>query len=147
MSIQTFNPIPLGQNAYWMTTAPPGITINQALTANGDVNAGGWTTGVVVGDFWQNVTTGAWGGSTLAQGQNWFNTGLEGSPNINSQIYGIQIVCTQQNVPWGYCLYSTPPWFTVSGITLEGTENTPPFRHGTGHPVGDRLVRVESTRG
>ena len=90
-----------------MTTAPPGITINQALTANGDVNAGGWTTGVVVGDFWQNVTTGAWGGSTLAQGQNWFNTGLEGSPNINSQIYGIQIVCTQQNVPWGYCLYST----------------------------------------
>ena len=32
MSIQAVNPIPLGQNAYWMTTAPPGITINQALT-------------------------------------------------------------------------------------------------------------------
>ena len=114
-----------GRTAYWMTTAPPGITINQALTANGDVNAGGWTTGVVVGDFWQNVTTGAWGGSTLAQGQHWFNTGLEGSPNINSQIYGIQIVCTQTECPvGGYCSDSTPPWFTVSGITLEGTENT-----------------------
>ena len=133
MSIQVGNPIPLGQNAYWMTTAPPGITINQALTANGDVNAGGWTTGVVVGDFWQNVTTGAWGGSTLAQGQNWFNTGLEGSPNINSQIYGIQIVCTRTpNVPWGYCFDSTPPWFTVSGITLEGTENTAPSVTGQG---------------
>ena len=69
----------LGQNAYWMTTAPPGITINQAWTANGDVNAGGWTPGVVVGDFWRDVNTGAWGGSTLAQGQQWFNTGLEGS--------------------------------------------------------------------
>ena len=132
MSIQVVNPIPLGQNAYWMTTAPPGITINQALTENGDVNAGGWTTGVVVGDFWQNVTTGAWGGSTLAQGQNWFNTGLEGSANINSQIYGIQIACAQQNVPWGYCFYSTPPWFTVSGITLEGTENTLPSLTGQG---------------
>ena len=132
MSIQTVNPIPVGQNAYWMTTAPAGITINQALTANGDVSAGGWTTGVVVGDFWQNVTTGAWGGSTLAEGQNWFNTGLEGSPNINSQIYGIQIVCAQQNVPWGYCFYSTPPWFTVSGITLEGTENTLPSVTGQG---------------
>ena len=98
MTIQVGNAIPLGENAYWMTTAPPGITINQALTANGDVNAGGWTTGVVIGDFWQNVTTGAWGGSTLAQGQHWFNTGLEGSPNINSQIYGIQIVCTENHL-------------------------------------------------
>ena len=35
MSIQTVNPIPVGQNAYWMTTAPAGITINQALTATG----------------------------------------------------------------------------------------------------------------
>ena len=131
MSIQTITAIPLGQNAYWMTTAPPGITINQAWTANGDVNAGGWTTGVVVGDFWRNVNTGAWGGSTLAQGQHWFNTGLEGSPNINSQIYGIQIVCTRTTGPWAAAT-TTPPWFTVSGITLEGTENSPPYVTGQG---------------
>ena len=47
MSIQACACDPAGQNGYWMTTAPPGITINQAWTANGDVNAGGWTTGVV----------------------------------------------------------------------------------------------------
>jgi hypothetical protein len=55
MSIEAGNAIPLGENAYWMTTAPPGITINSAFTANGDVNAGGWTTGVVIGDFWRDT--------------------------------------------------------------------------------------------
>ena len=29
MTIQMVNVIPLGENAYWMTTAPPGITINR----------------------------------------------------------------------------------------------------------------------
>ena len=132
MSIQANATIPLGQNAYWMTTAPPGITINRAWTANGDVNAGGWTTGVVVGDFWRDVNTGAWGGSTLAQGQHWFNTGLEGSSNINSQIYGIQLVCTQNNWAFGGCGFATPPWFTVSGIELQGTENSLPSVTGQG---------------
>jgi hypothetical protein len=132
MSIQTIAAIPLGQNAYWMTTAPPGITINQAWTGNGDVNAGGWTTGVDVGDFWRDVNTGAWGGSTLAQGQQWFNTSLEGSSNINSQIYGIQLVCTENNWGLGGCGYTNPPWFTVSGIELEGTENSAPYVTGQG---------------
>jgi hypothetical protein len=133
MSIQATGAIPVGQNAYWMTTAPPGITINSAWTANGDVTAGGWTTNVVVGDFWRDVNTGAWGGSALAQGQQWFNTGLEGSPNINSQIYGIQLVCTQENVAnWGACLWSSPPWFSVSGIELQGTENSAPYVTGEG---------------
>ena len=132
MSIEAGAVIPLGQNAYWMTTAPPGITINQAWTANGDVNAGGWTTGVVVGDFWRDVNTGTWGGSTLAPGQQWFNTALEGSSNINSQIYGIQLVCTENNWGLGGCGFATPPWFTVSGIELAGTENTAPYVTGQG---------------
>ena len=132
MEIQTVAAIALGSNAYWMTTAPPGITINHAWTANGDVNAGGWTPGVVVGDFWRDVNTGAWGGSTLAQGQQWFNTELEGSPDINSQIYGIQIVCTENNWGLGGCGWTTPPWFTVSGIELQGTENSPPYVTGQG---------------
>jgi hypothetical protein len=132
MSIEAGNAIPLGENAYWMTTAPPGITITSAFTANGDVNAGGWTTGVVIGDFWRDVNTGAWGGSTLARGQQWFNTGLEGSSNINSQIYGIQMVCTENNWSFGGCGYVTQPWFTVSGITLEGTENSAPYVAGQG---------------
>ena len=132
MTIQVGNAIPLGENGFWMTTAPPGITINQALTVNGDVNAGGWTTGLVIGDFWQNVTTGAWGGSTLAQGQHWFNTGLEGSPNINSQIYGIQIVCTENTWLFGGCDPGNLPWFTISGITLEGTETSAPSVTGQG---------------
>ena len=132
MSIQVGNAILLGENAYWMTTAPPGITINSAFTANGDVTAGNWTTGVVIGDFWKDVNTGAYGGSTLAQGQQWFNTSLEGSANINSQIYGIQIVCTQNNWSFGGCGYLNPPWFTISGIELAGTENTAPYVAGQG---------------
>jgi hypothetical protein len=132
MSILTVNAIPLGQNAYWMTTAPPGITINSAWTANGDVNAGGWTTGVAVGDFWRDVNTGAWGGSTLAQGQQWLNTSLEGSSDINSQIYGIQLVCTQNNWSFGGCGYVTQPWFSVSGIELAGTEASAPYVAGEG---------------
>src|SRR5277367_5337978 len=57
MSVRAGALIPVGQNAYWMTTAPPGITINSAWTANGDVSAGGWTTGVAVGDFWRDINT------------------------------------------------------------------------------------------
>jgi hypothetical protein len=132
MSIQTIATIGLDQNAFWMTTAPPGITINSAWTANGDVTAGGWTPGVVIGDFWRDVNTGVWGGSTLAQGQQWFNTGLEGSSNINSQIYGMQIVCTENNWGLGGCGWSSPPWFTVSGIELQGTENAAPYVSGQG---------------
>ena len=131
MSIQAYAFIPQGQNAYWMTTAPPGITINQAWTANGDVSASGISTGLAVGDFWRDVNTGAWGGSTLAPGQQWFNTSLEGSSNINSQIYGIQLVCTQ-NVLFGGCPYTTIPSFTISGIELQGTENSAPYVTGQG---------------
>ena len=132
MSIQVGNAIPLGENAYWMTTAPSGITINHAWTANGDVTAGNWTTGVVVGDFWRDVNTGAWGGSTLARGQQWFNTQLEGSSDINSQFYGIQLVCTENNWGFGGCGYNYPPWFTVAGIELQGTENSAPSVSGQG---------------
>jgi hypothetical protein len=132
MSIRTVAVIGLGQNAYWMTTAPPGITINGAWTANGDVNAGGWTPGVAVGDFWRNVYTGVWEGSTLAPGQHWFNTGLEGSSNINSQIYGFQIVCTENNWGLGGCGWTTAPWVSVSGIELAGTENSAPYVVGQG---------------
>src|SRR5947209_1819052 len=78
MSIRAIAAIPLGHNAYWMTTAPPGITINSAWTADGDVNAGGLPGGMAVGDFWMVNNTGAWGGRSLAVKQHWFNTGLEG---------------------------------------------------------------------
>ena len=129
MSIVAGSIVPPGQNAYWMTTAPPGITIVAAWTANGDVasssvNEDGWT----VGDFWRDVNSGAYGGSTLANGQEWFNTGLEGSSNINSQIYGIQLVCTLSTS----CLGLGPPEFSVSGIELEGTENSAPYVTGQG---------------
>jgi hypothetical protein len=132
MSIQANAWIPYQQNAYWMTTAPPGITINSAWTANGDASASGLVNGIVVGDFWRDDNTGAYGGSTLAPGQQWFNTGLEGSSNINSQIYGIQMVCTQ-NGPFGGCGYGSPiPSFSVSGIELAGTENSAPYVTGQG---------------
>jgi hypothetical protein len=62
----------------------------------------------VIGDFWKDVNTGAYGGSTLAQGQQWFNTSLEGSANINSQVYGIRMVCTQNNWSFGGCGYLNP---------------------------------------
>ena len=132
MSIQTSAVIGLGSNGYWMTTAPPGITINNAWTPSEGVTASGWTTGVAIGDFWRDINTGAWGGSTLPQGQQWFNTGLEGSSNINSQIYGFQIVCNQSNWSLGGCAWQTPPSVSVSGIELEGTETSPPTVTGQG---------------
>lgn len=129
MSIAAGSIVPAGQNAYWMTTAPPGVTIVQAFTNSGDVASSGIDTGGwIVGDFWQNVSSGAWGGSTLASGQTWFNTGLEGSSNINSQIYGIQLVCTLSVS----CLGFGPPEFSVSGIELEGVENSAPYVTGQG---------------
>ena len=80
----------------------------------------------------------------LAPGQEWFNTGLEGSSNINSQIYGFQIACTE-NLLSGGCF---PPWPSygaqLSGIELEGTENSAPYVTGAGRALGDRIVCVES---
>ncbi len=105
MSIDVAGGVPAGENAFWMTTAPPGITINHAWTANPDVTASGISDGFVVGDFWEN-SSGVYGGSTLGPGQEWFNTALEGTPDINSQIYGIQLVCTH-SVTQGPC-YGTP---------------------------------------
>jgi len=129
MSIAAGSIVPPGQNAYWMTTAPPGVTIVSAWTANGDVTSGGINTGGwAVGDFWRDVNSGAYGGSTLANGQEWFNTGLEGSSNIDSQIYGIQLVCTLSTI----CLGFGPPQFSVSGIELEGIENSAPSVMGQG---------------
>ena len=119
--------VPAGHNAFWMTTAPPGIVINSAWTANGDVtsiNSPG--TGLVIGDFWRDVTTGTYGGSTLASGQQWFNSTLEGSSNINSQIYGVQMTCGLSSGCPGAALVG------ISGIELAGTENTPPSVTGQG---------------
>ena len=130
MSLEGGGVVPQGQNAYWMTTAPPGIIINSAWTANGDVSSSNLTaTGFVVGDFWRDVNSGAYGGSTLAPNQQWFNTGLEGSSNINSQIYGIQLLCTQ-NVYAGGCPGAGA--FTISGIELAGTEYSAPYVTGQG---------------
>jgi hypothetical protein len=69
MSLATDALVPQGQNAYWMTTAPPGIVINSAWTANGDVSVSDITGGFAVGDFWRDVDSGAYGGSTLAASQ------------------------------------------------------------------------------
>jgi len=116
-----------GQNGYWMTTAPPGIVINSAWTANGDVTYVNFPgTYLVVGDFWRDVNSGAYGGSTLASGQQWFNTSLEGSSNINSQIYGIQLLCVNASGCSGAAA------FAVSGIELAGTENSAPYVTGQG---------------
>jgi hypothetical protein len=130
MSVATDGLVPQGQNAYWMTTAPSGIVINSAWTANGDVGVSNITGGFAVGDFWRDVDTGAYGGSTLSAGQQWFNTGLEGSSNINSQIYGIQLLCTQDVIAGG-CL-GGPAAVTISGIELAGTENSAPYVAGQG---------------
>ena len=87
--------------------------------------------GFVAEDFW--YTGGAWHGSTLAPGQEWFNTGLEGSSNINSQIYGFQIACTENLLSGGcYPPWPTLPVLSVSGIELEGTENSAPYVTGQG---------------
>ena len=130
MSLEGGGVVPQGQNAFWMTTAPPGVVINSAWTADGDVSttpASG--SGFVVGDFWKDMNSGAYGGSTLAANQRWFNTGLEGSSNINSQIYGIQLLCTQ-NVYHGGCPGAVS--FTVGGVELKGTENSAPYVTGQG---------------
>jgi len=130
MSLATDALVPQGQNGYWMTTAPPGIIINSAWTANGDVSVSGITGGFAVGDFWRDINTGAYGGSTLSPDQQWFNTGLEGTVNINSQIYGIQLLCTQDAIAGG-CL-GGPASVTVSGIELAGTESSGPYVAGEG---------------
>jgi hypothetical protein len=131
MSVVATAVVPLGQNGYWMTTAPTGVTINSAWTSNGDVatstiSPGGFS----VGDFWRDVDTGAWGGSTLAANQEWFNTGLEGNSNINSQIYGIQLECTRNVYQGGGCVGAAA--ISISGIELEGTEDSAPFVTGEG---------------
>ena len=90
------------------------------------LDAPAWSSGTSGRD----VNTGAWGGSTLAQGQQWFNTGLEGSANINSQIYGIQIVCTQNNWSLGGCALARHRRGSRSpGSNSQGTENSAPYRH------------------
>ncbi len=120
-------PVPYGHNAFWMTTAPPGIVINSAWTANGDVTSINFPgTGLVVGDFWRDINSGTYGGSTLAPGQQWFNSALEGSSNINSQIYGVQMTCVASNGCPGGAV------FWISGIELAGTENAPPSVTGQG---------------
>ena len=131
MKIENVTAVPPGKNAFWMTTAPPGITINSAWTANGDVAATAFPSGLVAGDFWKSNTTGAYGGSTLASGQHWFNTGLEGTSNINSQIYGIQVVCIH-SASQGPCGQSVDSALTVSGIELSGTETSAPAVTGIG---------------
>jgi hypothetical protein len=131
MSLQVDGDLPEWQVASWSTTAPPGITINSAFTTNGDVSSGGMADGFVAEDFW--YTGGAWHGSMLAPGQQWFNTGLEGSSNINSQIYGFQIACTE-NILSGGCPPAAPtyPVLNVSGIELEATETSAPSVTGEG---------------
>jgi hypothetical protein len=109
---------PSGDNAFWITTAPPGITINSAWTQNGDVNGAG-SAGFVLGDFWKDNSTGRYGGSQLPLGRQWFNTGLEGTPNINSSFYGMQIVCGSSSCSGSAVLQ-------ISGIELAGTENQGP---------------------
>ena len=131
MSLVVLGDMPEWQVASWSTTAPPGITINSAFTTNGDVSSSGMADGFAAEDFW--YTGGAWHGSTLAPGQQWFNTGLEGSSNINSQIYGFQITCTE-NILSGDCPPAAPvfPVLDVSGIELEGTETSAPSVTGQG---------------
>ena len=131
MTIENVTAVPPGQNAFWMTTAPPGITINSAFTANGDVTATALPSGLVAGDFWKSNATGAYAGSTLALGQQWFNTSLEGSSDIDSQIYGIQLVCTN-SASQGPCGQSFDSALTVSGIELSGTETSAPTVTGIG---------------
>ena len=48
--------VPFGDNAFWMTTAPPGITITSAWTRNGDVGRLR-PAGFAVGDFWKDNST------------------------------------------------------------------------------------------
>ena len=84
----------------------------------------------------------------LAPGQEWFNTGLEGSSNINSQIYGIQLVCTH-SANQGPC-YGTP-YLSVGGVELEGTEDTGPSVTGGGplwnEPTGTWVWNPPGTPG
>ncbi len=128
MSLEAVGTVPAGENAFWLTTAPPGITINTAWTGNPDVISSGIADGFAVGDFWEN-SSGVYGGSTLGPGQEWFNTGLEGSSNINSQTYGIQLVCTHA-ASQGPCYGS--PYVSIGGVELEGTENSSPSVTGLG---------------
>jgi hypothetical protein len=120
--IETFfqGAFPSGDNAFWITTAPPGITITSAWTQNGDVYGANYD-GFVIGDFWRDNSTGQYGGSHLAAGQRWFNTGVEGTPNINSSFYGIQIVCASSA-----CFGTGPTFVQVAGIELSGVENQGP---------------------
>ena len=144
MSLQVNGDMPQWQVASWSTTAPPGITIDSAWTANGDVSSGGYGRRVCRGGLLVHRRSVAWI-DACAPGQQWFNTGQEGSSNINSQIYGFQIACTENLLSGGcYPPWPTLPVLSVSGIELEGTENSAPYRHRAGRAVDKRIVCVES---
>ena len=107
------------------------------------MSAGGWTTGVVVGDFWQNVTTGASGGSTLAEGRTRQHRARAQHEHQQPDDDPDRLHTTE-------CPVGVLPLRLRRGsrlrITLEGTENTPPSVTDRA-PYGERPVRVESTRG
>ena len=66
----------------------------------------------------------------MASGQGWFNTGLEGTSDINSQIYGIQLICTH-SASQGPC-GQLESELTIGGIELSGTETSAPAVTGIG---------------
>ena len=73
------------------------------------------------------------GGIDALPTQNWFNTSLEGSSNINSQVYGFQIRCTEALLSGGcYPPWPSLPQISVSGVELAGTENSAPYVSGQG---------------
>ena len=137
-----------GRTRYWMTTAPPGITINQRVDrkrrrerrqldhrrGRRGLLAETSTPGRTADRRSRRASTGSTPGSRAARTSTARSTASRSSaPRATG---------ASEAAPT-----SNPPWFTVSGIELEGTENSRAVRDRTGRPVDDRIVRVESARG
>jgi hypothetical protein len=108
-------------NAYLITTAPPGVTINWARTPCGgmSVNDAGQ---YIAGDFWRDNSTpaGTYGGGRWNNGVQCINTQAVAPNGINSSFYAFQLVCEVQPT----C--GAVAYVDVAGIQLQATETRPP---------------------
>ena len=142
------NPSRWGENAYWMTTAPPGITINQALTENGDVNAGGWTTGVVDRRLLAERHDRRVGRIDARAGPALVKHRARGQPEHQQPDLRHPDRLHTRECPLGRLLLrAIRRGSRFPESHCRARKNSAPYVAGQGRSVGERILRVESARG